>query len=105
MATASATAAAAIPIRPRRGGAGIASILTDDDAPVFDTASSAKARSRAEWKRSSRFFSRQRRTMRSNAGEAPLAAATISGGSSRRIALIVSTAVLPLKARFPENIS
>jgi hypothetical protein len=70
-----------------------------------DIASSAKATSRADWKRSSRRFSRQRLTMRSRTGwTAPLALVN-SGGSSFRIAVIVSAHVLAWNALRPQTIS
>ena len=59
--------------------------------------SSAKARSRADWKRSVAFFSRQRLTIRSSAGGTAGAASSRSFGSSFRIAFIVSTARRPLE--------
>ena len=69
------------------------------------TASSAKARSCAEWKRSSGSFARQRRTTRSTGrGSGPEAVRT-GGGSSCRIAEIVSAAVAPEKARRPDSAS
>src|ERR1700683_370047 len=70
-----------------------------------ETASSAKPRSRADWKRSSGFFSRQRRTSLSIEEEALGSEAEISGGSSLRMADMVSTAESPWKARWPVIIS
>ncbi len=57
----------------------------------------SKARSCAEWKRSSGFFSRQCRTMRSRPGWMFLLVAERSGGSSLRIADIESAAESPLE--------
>src|SRR2546427_4820622 len=65
-------------------------------------ASRAKLTSRAVWRRSSGFFSRQRRTTRSIAGETAMQS---SGGSSFTIALLVSMAELPWNARLPDSIS
>jgi hypothetical protein len=73
------------------------------DSPA--TADKSKARSWAEWKRCSGFFSRQWRTMRSSAGEMSPFAAERSGGSSLRIADIVSAEESRRKARLPESIS
>ncbi len=55
--------------------------------------------SRADWKRSSGFFSRQWRTSRSRPGWISLFVWDRSGGSFVRIAVIVSAAVSPRKAR------
>ena len=85
--------------------AAIAAIVVHDRALV-DAAARARlvsertsrpnARSRADWKRSSRDFSRQRATMRAKAGGT---SADRSGcGGSLRIAAIVSAAVLRTKA-------
>src|SRR5215471_6985472 len=60
-----------------------------------DKASIANARSLAEWNRSSGFFSRQCRNTRSRAGARFLLLSERSGGSSLRIALIVSAADSP----------
>jgi hypothetical protein len=69
--------------------AGVGAVRPEEPAAV----SRPKAKSRADWKRSSGFFSRQWRTMRSRTGlRAPLLSA-ISGGSSFRIAVIVSAVV------------
>ena len=68
------------------------------------TASSAKARSRAARKRSSGSFSRQRATTRTSEGGTP-SGGGLASGSSRRIALIVSTREEPAKARRPHSIS
>src|SRR4029077_2356531 len=63
------------------------------------------ARSRADWKRSSGFFSRQWSTIRLSAGVILGLEASKSAGSSLRMALAVSAGVGPSKARRPENIS
>ena len=64
---------------------------TRPDALLVSIAdSSANARSRADWKRSSGRFSRQRRTIRSTPGATTTPDRSGSGGSSFRIAVIVS---------------
>ena len=63
------------------------------------------ARSRADWKRCSRSFSRQRRTRRSSGGGTAGLNCETSGGSSFRIALSVSIPELRLNARWPLRIS
>ena len=70
-----------------------------------DSAWRSNARSCAEWKRSSGFFSRQWRTTRSRPGATFLFVAERSGGSSRRIADMVSAAVSRWNARDPDSIS
>ena len=67
--------------------------------------SRSNAMSLAEWKRDSGFFSRQCCTMRSSAGETLRLVSLNSGGSSFKIALIVSAAVSPWNARLPDSIS
>jgi hypothetical protein len=68
------------------------------------TASIAKRRSLADWKRSSARFSRHRRATRNNACDvAPEGVRT--GGSALRTAIIASAAVSPEKARCPLSIS
>src|SRR6185369_17518830 len=57
---------------------------------IDDIVSRLKARSRADWKRRSRSFSRQRRTRRSSDGGMFGSRSARSGGSSLRIALSVS---------------
>ena len=59
----------------------------------------------ADWNRRSRSFSRQCRTMWSSAGEMFRPDCVSSGGSSLRIAAIVSLAVSRLNALLPESIS
>ena len=59
----------------------------------------------ADWNRLSRSFSRQCRTMWSRAGEMFRPDSVSSGGSSFRIAAIVSLAVSRLNAFLPESIS
>ena len=61
--------------------------------------------SRADWKRWSRSFSRQCRTTRSSAGGMLRPDAESSGGSSLRIAAIVSLTVSFLNALLPESSS
>ena len=79
---------------------------TDAEAvEVAAVSDRAKARSRADWNRCSGFFSRQRRTIRSSPGATSGRSPAMSAGSSFRIALIVSTAEPPRKARRPESIS
>ena len=101
---------AAAPITPARrrfstppARAAFAAVLEEE--VVLLSASSAKARSFADWKRCSGCFSRQRRTMRSSPGETGVVISLSSGGSSFRIAVIVSAAVSWRKARLPEIIS
>src|SRR4051794_35403105 len=75
-------------------------------APLgIDNASSANARSLADWNRSSGFFSRQRWTTRSSAGGIAGVAADSGGGSSLRMADSVSAALSRSNARRPEIIS
>src|SRR5215467_13899286 len=66
---------------------------------VPDSADNANDKSFADWKRCSEFFSRQRRTIRSSAGEIGCDAATGSAGSSLRTAVIVSAGVSRRNAR------
>ena len=70
-----------------------------------DATDSAKTMSLADWNLSFWFFSRQCRTMRSRAGEMFLPEPDSSGGSSRRIAAIVSLAVFCRNALLPESSS
>ena len=70
-------------------------------APAIDC--SARARSWAEWKRSSGRFSRQRSTTRSSASGSPRPFK--ASGSSRRIAVWVSTPVLRRNGCRPDTIS
>jgi len=70
-----------------------------------DNARRSNARSCAEWNRSSGFFSRQWRITRSRPGWTFLFVAERSGGSSRRMADIVSAAVSRWNAREPESAS
>jgi len=63
------------------------------------------ARSRADWNRCSGFFSRQCRTIRSIPGGTFWFVREMSGGSSFRIADIVSAAESPRNARCPASIS
>ncbi len=70
-----------------------------------DASESANATSLAVWKRFSRSFSRQCRTMWSSAGETLRPDCVSSGGSSFRIAAIVSLAVSRLNALWPESSS
>ena len=70
-----------------------------------DSARRSNARSCAEWNLSSGFFSRQWRITRSSPGCTFLFVAERSGGSSRRIADMVSAAVSRWNAREPDSIS
>ena len=63
------------------------------------------AMSRADWNRCSRSFSRQCLTTRSSAGETFRPDSDSSGGSSRRIAAIVSAFVSRRNAFLPESSS
>ena len=72
---------------------------------TVDIVSRLKARSRADWKRRSRDFSRQRRTSRSRAGGVFGSFSVRSGGSSLRIAPSVSIDESRLNARAPLSIS
>ena len=98
-AAASTNAPAMSAIGRRRGVAreAIASAATRPLAPlsvdVPDSACSANARSRADWKRSSGCFSRQWRMTGSIAAGDEAPSRVTSGGSSRRMAVIVSAAV------------
>ena len=67
--------------------------------------SKANPRSRADWKRCSGFFSRQRCTIRSSAGGVAGAICEMPGGSSFRMAVIVSVDVGLRNARLPVSIS
>ena len=84
-------------------GAGIAHARFGGVVP--EIASSAKARSLADWKRCSGAFSRQRRTMRSSAGATARPDSPSSAGSSLRMAVMVSAEVPRWKARSPASIS
>src|SRR5205807_8779486 len=70
-----------------------------------DNVSRLKARSRADWNRRSRSFSRQRRTRRSSGAGMFGNVSVSSGGSSLRMARSVSIDVSRLKARAPDSIS
>src|SRR5436190_19351230 len=73
--------------------------------PSIATASSANARSRADWKRWRGSFSRHRRINELIAAGIPPGALDGSGGSWLRMAFIVSAGVAPWKARWPVSIS
>ena len=75
------------------------------DTSLPETASKAIAISRADCMRSSGFFSRQRRTIRSSPCGTELPLVESSGTSSFRIAVIVSAAVSRRNARRPVSIS
>src|ERR1700756_1250286 len=79
--------------------------ITTGPLPDSDKASSAKARSDATWKRSVGFLLRHRFTSCCNPRGTVGAACEISGGSSLRIADIVSAEVAFRNARQPVNIS
>jgi len=70
-------------------------IATAAGVDASESDSRSKARSRADWNRCSGSFSRQWRTMRSRPGGIWRLVAERSGGSSFRIALIVSADVSP----------
>src|SRR5579863_8676961 len=70
-----------------------------------DNASIAKAKSEADWKRCSAFFSRQRWTTRCRAGGTAGTSCERVVGSSFRIALMVSAGVDLRNARWPVSIS
>ena len=71
-------------------------------AAVSDSTSKPNARSRADWNRISRVFSRQRETMRASAGGT---SAGSGSGSDFRIAVMVSAAVSRLTGARPVSIS
>jgi hypothetical protein len=87
----------------RRDAAGLAVMMALAEWP--DNASSANARSSADLNRAAGFFSRHRSTMRAIAGGILRSVVCRSDGSSLRIAVIASIAVLPANARRPDNIS
>ena len=90
------------PRRRMRLGASAATVSLDADPR---RASSANPTSRADWKRSSGSFSRQRRTTASKPVGTGPAGELIGGGSEFRMAERVSTVVAPRKARRPASIS
>jgi hypothetical protein len=61
--------------------------------------------SRADWKRSAGFFSRQWRMIRSTPVPAPGLVCDSSAGSSLRMALVVSAAVSRRNVCLPDSIS
>jgi hypothetical protein len=75
------------------------------EAEASDKASSANARSLAVWNRAAGLFSRQRSTMRRRAGGIARPVPPRSGGSSLRIAVIVSAGVSRRNARRPDRSS
>ena len=85
----------------RRGSA--AAATADPLRPSVATASSAYARSRADWNRCRASFSRQRRITALMAGGTLAALLDRSGGSWLRIAFIVSADVAPWNARRPRE--
>src|SRR5215471_13185748 len=89
---AAATMAAALRA-PRDRAADAAAPVDNPDVPDRDSRSNA--RSWADWNRRSGFFSRQWRTMRSRPGEIAWFVTERSGGSSFRIADMVSAAESP----------
>jgi hypothetical protein len=104
--TPSATSAAGSQRRGDRVAVAAMAVAPLADVPdPLDSASNANAKSRADWKRSSGFFSRQCRTTRSSAGGSGRPVVTISGGSSVRMAFIVCTAVSPMNGRAPDSSS
>src|SRR5579864_334273 len=72
---------------------------------ISEIASSANAKSDADWKRCPGFFSKQRCTTRCNERGRFGATCEISGGSSFRMALMVSGEVGLWNARLAVNIS
>jgi hypothetical protein len=74
------------------------------DVAVPLGASIANARSLADWNRRSTFFSRHRPRIRCSPIGPCHPVSFSSGGSSRKIAAIVSATVSRLKARLPVNI-
>src|ERR1035438_2352407 len=70
-------------------------IMGTAEEDMVDDDSSANSTSRADWKRAGGSFSRQWRSMRSNIGGTSRPIVIRSGGSSFRVALIVSALVLP----------
>src|SRR5580704_11620062 len=80
----------------RDAGTAFAELLSEDKL------SKSKARSRADWKRKLGSFSRQWRTIRSRPGETCRPVSVSSGGSSLRMAFMVSTLESPLNARLRE---
>ena len=89
----------------RRVGEGEASAVTGARPDVLLAPPSANARSRADWNRFSRCFSRQWSTTRSSDAGTVSRIDVTGGGSSRRIAVIVSAPVAPSKGRLPASIS
>ena len=82
--------------RPRFRSAGSARTpVVVDEAETPESASRSNATSRADSNRSSGFFSRQCRTIRSRPGGTSLLVWEMSGGSFVRIAVIVSAARVP----------
>src|SRR5450755_1418129 len=69
------------------------SMTATDELLDSDEASSENAKSDADWNRCSGFFSRQRCTTRSSPGGAPGTICKMPGGSSFRMAVIVSADV------------
>ena len=105
-ATARASAAAAtVRMRStrRRGSRGVSAVPPAEASP--ERAARPNATSRADWKRSPGLFSRQCRTMASSPGGSPGWTVAGSGGSSLRIAFMVSTAYSRRNAGRPVNIS
>jgi len=69
------------------------SIAATEELPDSDKASSANAKSDADWKRCSGFFSKQRCTTRSSAAGTLCTICDMPGGSSFKMAVIVSVGV------------
>src|SRR5690348_10647416 len=72
---------------------------------MSEMAPSAKAKSEADWKRCAGLFSRQRCTTRCSAGGRSGAISDMAGGSSFRMADMVSAEVVLWKVRVPASIS
>src|ERR1700733_9963979 len=77
----------------------------DTEFPDSESVSRAKAKSWADWNRCSGFFSRQRRTTFCIPGGTVGMTCEMAGGSSLRMAFIVSIPVARRKALLPEIIS
>jgi hypothetical protein len=95
-----ATAATQILLFPVAGAHRAALVTAGEDC-----SESANATSLADWNRSSRPFSRQCRTMFSSASGTFRPDSDSAGGSSFRIAAIVSLAVCFLNVPLPESSS
>ena len=102
---ATATSASTAALTQRRRSGGRARRLTTLELEVPEIASSANPTSRAEWNLRAGSFSRQRRMIRSSPGDSCSLSVCNSGGSSFKMAFMVSMDDSPLKARCPLSIS